>query len=1225
MENRRILNRIIFINIANTDYSSIEIAGNTCFVGTNNMGKTTLQRSILFFYSANTRGLGIASSQKTFEDYYFQYPNSYIIYEIATEEGMFHVMVYRNNKLFYRFVESAFVQDHYIVDSVALLPKAVLARFNEHKVNYSDQIETFERYRNIIYGADPDKRYKKFALMKGNANYHNIPLAITSIFLSSESVIRAEFVKECIANSISTKHTNIELKTVERQLRQFTERYQDIETFFRKENAQRGDLIKDNFTQIRNLKNQQRTLAASLGGALKYAEEQKGVLSGEATEKRSAMDALEQAFREKEIGYQERNKEANQDIGALKSKLREVDKKQKDYEQRGIAALQKKFDEKPQLMLELQARETEYATLTAGFSDVEQQYRTLFDALENERREFENVLGSQGLKLDRKYQEDKSALTDAYRKEESELREKYLAQTDQQRQLLNAKELEKKDAEFREKEIKRKKYFEREIQLLKEQLEEIGKRRVERGSAVSVKNTMVDSLKKDADHIRERNKLTSEQYVTKNKEEVLAIEEKIKAIEAKLSVHQDALFGYLQEHYPDWHSTIGKVVHEDILFNKDLQPKQIKKAQETLYGIQLDLSQVNVQSKTVEEYEQEKTKHLEEIAALNQAFLDFRETQTREEQTRLATLGRKTSQLKNELDTLEYESQQDEEREKQCTLDLHVWQNKGEAQREKDLLEVYGQQDTLKKESATLRETLAGIDARMKQEIESLQQTFNGRLAQCTKAFEEETATLRDQREEKMTAYAERKEKLQKEKTKVLKTKGIDDSRIQNLRTEMDTIRTSLAAIEEQAELINDYRKDKRELFDRADEFRKEREKLEERIRDSEKDFASERQAYQKRKAQLEDDLRIVAESLKKYTTGLEHFEQHFRERALFDRLRHIIEPAPSAYSDAGIVALCSQLLANDTEYHNQFDKFRNNVAEFTGRFRPDNHLSFKINAQAGEAEYERFAAYLQEFYAENKIQTSIAEVAKSHGMLIDAISSKMKALIEHKGRINKMISKMEADFSRASFEGSRLIEYIKLKSEDSENKVLRKLQKIAEFRDQNPFLYGEANLFNQANKAKAEIDRRSVELLNDLQKTIAEENHEEIRVQDLFELRFRIKEGKNDTGWIEKIDKVGSTGTDMLVKAVIYITLLNVFIKESTEKTARNFFVHCIIDEVGQISAQYLKELIRFAEERNICLINGLPNESKLETHYNYTYKFRKDQNGYVKVVPLLTMSIEP
>src|SRR6187402_3864696 len=117
MENNcRILNRIVEINIANVKYTDLELSGNTCFVGTNNFGKTTLQRAILFFYSANTRGLGISSSQKSFEDYYFQFPNSYIIYEIATEDGLFHVMLYRREKIFYRFVDHAFDQDHYIVD-----------------------------------------------------------------------------------------------------------------------------------------------------------------------------------------------------------------------------------------------------------------------------------------------------------------------------------------------------------------------------------------------------------------------------------------------------------------------------------------------------------------------------------------------------------------------------------------------------------------------------------------------------------------------------------------------------------------------------------------------------------------------------------------------------------------------------------------------------------------------------------------------------------------------------------------------------------------------------------------------------------------------------------------------------------------------------------------------------------------------------------------------------
>jgi hypothetical protein len=1189
------------------------------------MGKTTLQRAILFFYSANTRGLGISSSQKSFEDYYFQFPNSYIIYEIATEDGLFHVAVYRNTKIFYRFVDAPFEQEHYIEDSQALVPKVVWARMNEHKIGYSDQIETFERYRNIIYGADPDKKYKKFALMKGNSNYHNIPLAITSIFLSSESVIRSEFVKECIANSISTKHTNIELKTVERQLRQFTERYQDIETFFRKENTQRGDLIKDNFGQIKNLKTRQRTLATELGGALKYAAEQKDLLGQQVQDKRDEMEALIKSFQEQEEAQKEKNKEVNQEIGALKSKLKETDKKAKEYADKGIDALLTRAEQKPQLNITLQARQTEYATLTAGFSDVEQQFKTLFDALENERREVDNAFSAQALRVDKKFQEDSNALKDSFRVDENDLKERFREETDRFRQQLSQLDLSTKDAGFKEKEIRNKKYFEKEISVLREHLQDISKRKVERSSQLSVKNNLIDSLKKEADHIRERNRITSEQFVTRNKEEIVSIEEQIKAIDAKLSVHQQALFGFLQEHYPDWYTTIGKVCNEDILFNKELNPKLIKKSLDTLYGIELDLSNVKVFSKSLEEYEQERSGHLEKIALLNQAFLDFREQQAHEEQGKMASIGKKTANLKNDISQFEYEAGQDEHNEKKYSLDLSEWQSKGEAQREKDLLDVYAVQEELKKKSTSITATTKELQAVLAKDQEKLSRAFTDKLSGLKKQQEEDTAKLQEQKNEKLKDFEERKVKLQKEKSKVLKTKGIDDSRIQKLRTEIDDVNTALIELDKFSELLNDYRKDKRELFDLADDFRKEKEKLEDRLKQSDKEFAGERQTFEKKKLQGEQEVRSLNEVYKKYMDGLEHFERHFKDRALFDRLRHIIEPAPMEHSEAGIVGLCSQLLANDTEYHNQFEKLRNNISEFTGRFRPDNHLSFKINAQAGEGEYERFAAYLQDFYNENKIQTSIAEVAKSHGMLIDAIASKMKALIEHKGRIDKMIHKMETDFSKASFEGSKLIEYIKLKSEDSENKVLRKLQRVSDFRDQNPFLYGEINLFNQSNKAKAEIDKKSVELLNDLQRTISEEKYEEIRVQDLFELRFRIKEGKNDTGWIEKIDKVGSTGTDMLVKAVIYITLLNVFIKESTEKTARNFSVHCIIDEVGQISAPYLKELINFAEERNICLINGLPNESKLETHYNYTYKFRKDQHGYVKVIPLLTMSIEP
>jgi hypothetical protein len=1225
MENKRILNRIIFINIANTDYSCVEIAGNTCFVGTNNMGKTTLQRAILFFYSANTRHLGISASQRTFEEYYFQYPNSYIIYEVATEEGFFHVMVYRNTKLFYRFVDSAFEQECYISDNEALQPKAVLTMLNERKIDYSDQIETFERYRNIIYGADPDKRYKKFALMKGNANYHNIPLAITSIFLSSESVIRAEFVKECIANAIGSRHTTIELKTIERQLRQFTERYHDIETYFRKESAQRSDLIRDNFSSIRQLKVKQKTLATDLGGALKYAVFQKDAISGKVEEKRQALTNLEEEFKLQDEAHKDRYKEAHLEIGALRSKLREADKRLKEYEEKGIADLLREAEDKPRLTLDLQARKNEYATLTAGFSDVEQQFRTLFDALENERKEFEFVLKSQGLQLDKQLQEEKNQLRDGFFKEKEQLHGDQAKEANSVREQNANLQISLRDAKHKEQQLHQQIYFATDVKLLMDSLAGMARKKPELTSLLTIKTSSIDSLKKESDHIVEHNRLTTDQYAKQNQSEIVQSEEDIKRIDERLAAHQTAFFGFLQENYPDWYETIGKVCNEDILFNKELNPQLLKKGADSLYGIKLDLSNVRVISRSVEEYEQERSQLLDRISALHKEFLNFREQQAREEHARLATISKKIAHLKNGITQAQYELDQNDQKARQYELDLHELKRKGEEQREKDLIEVYVIQDSINKEIDANAGRLDLLDGDLEKGMRDSEDRYNEKLVKLNRTYDKEAAKIRDQKEDKIADLDERKGKLQKEKSGVLKKKGIDDSRINNLKKEIESLQEALASIEAFSQIINDYRKDKRELFDRVAEFKEDKQRLEESIKQADKDFQKERDSFKKKHDLINEELKQFSIDLKEYTDGLDHFENHFKDRILYDRLRHQIESVAASKSEPGIIGLCSQLQANDNEYHSQFDKFRDIISEFAGRFRPDNHFNFSINTAGGESEYERFASYLEEFYNENKIQISIAEVAKSHGMLIDAIASKMRALTEFRGRISKMISKMEADFSKASFESSKLIEYVKLKSEDSENKVLRKLQRIAEFREQNPFLYGEANLFNNGTKAKGEIDKRSVELLNDLQKTISEESYEEINVQDLFELRFRIKEGKNDTGWIEKIDKVGSTGTDMLVKAVIYITLLNVFIKESTEKTSRNFKVHCIIDEVGQISAPYLKELIAFADERNICLINGLPNESKLETHYNYTYKFRKDNNGNVKVIPLLTMSVEP
>ncbi len=189
-------------------------------------------------------------------------------------------------------------------------------------------------------------------------------------------------------------------------------------------------------------------------------------------------------------------------------------------------------------------------------------------------------------------------------------------------------------------------------------------------------------------------------------------------------------------------------------------------------------------------------------------------------------------------------------------------------------------------------------------------------------------------------------------------------------------------------------------------------------------------------------------------------------------------------------------------------------------------------------------------------------------------------------------------------------------------------LKRIVDFKEQNDLLIGKSNLFNYEDIRKAEIDKQTIELLNELDEKIKKEGKDQkgndlIQLQDLFDLEFEIKEGKN-TIKSKQISNIGSEGTNILVKSIIYITLLHTFIEDAKSKTSQNFFIHCIIDEVGKLHSTHLKDLIDFAAKRKIYLINGLPNESKIESVYTFTYKIWKLSQEISEIRKVLTVEIE-
>ena len=105
--------------------------------------------------------------------------------------------------------------------------------------------------------------------------------------------------------------------------------------------------------------------------------------------------------------------------------------------------------------------------------------------------------------------------------------------------------------------------------------------------------------------------------------QITEINNKITNIESYINNSKDSFYGWLNENYPDWDKTIGKVIDEkDVLFSTSLNPRLTEKS-ENFYGIEIDLSEANKTVKTVADYELEKKNLNGQVQVLKQSILDL--------------------------------------------------------------------------------------------------------------------------------------------------------------------------------------------------------------------------------------------------------------------------------------------------------------------------------------------------------------------------------------------------------------------------------------------------------------------------------------------------------------------------------------------------------------------------------------------------------------------------
>jgi hypothetical protein len=374
------LNKIIFINSADKSlpYAEVNLDGNVHFIGTQGVGKSTLLRTILFFYNADKTKLGIKAGQKTYDEYYFPYQNSFIVYEVQTDNSAFCVLTFKSQgRVAFRFFDSAYNKENFIDSEGKAFETWDKIRDSFGKnISYTRIISSYEEFRNILYGNNKElqKEFRKYALIESK-QYQNIPRTISNVFLNTK--LDAEFVKETIIKSLNEDEITIDLMTYSQHLRDFENHLNDIKKWTDKnrlgENAleKQADKVSAHYSALKYLEKEKEDLAKKLGWALNNVKEQQPrfqellnaetLKNGKSEEKLNELDGV---FAEKQGKIQKQ-------IGEFSSRIKEISTKRQEYDLLNINQIIERVAKKSDLEREKSNLQEEKNLLSAQFTDLE--------------------------------------------------------------------------------------------------------------------------------------------------------------------------------------------------------------------------------------------------------------------------------------------------------------------------------------------------------------------------------------------------------------------------------------------------------------------------------------------------------------------------------------------------------------------------------------------------------------------------------------------------------------------------------------------------------------------------------------------------------------------------------------------------------------------------------------------------------------------------------------
>ena len=1213
------LNKIIFINSANIPYAEISVDGNVHFTGTQGVGKSTVLRALLFFYNADKHRLGIQQGQKSFDEFYFRQSNSYILYEVMRDNGAYTILVNRyQGRASWRFIDAPYQREWLIADDKQVLSDWVKIRERIDKnVAVSARIESGVMFKDIIFGNTHDHKYTRYALVQ-SSHYQNIPRSIQNVFLNTK--LDADFVKNTIIQSMTEEELPIDLQTYRRLVTDFEREYNEIDCWFRQSRdgnypvRQQALRIAEQGRKIVALDQQLLDVWYMLNHAVAYSEQRIPLLEVEATEVKETIAKEHNRKKELTAEYDKEKDSFNQELGAKKSKLKEIAQAREDFDAMGMDDKLTLADREVAIKQEVTEKQTLLDDLLKTHESIEEKYNIARGKLENAHQAFKNAQKEAYYQKQAILQSERKGLDEERTKNRNRIMDTFDSWRHESDERLGLLQAEQHKADNALKELRQWHPMADEIKQVDEQLQQLNLKEKENAAQQTAVKSQIDKITAEYEMKEKEIKQVSQREQEQQEAERVQARMQIEKIDDLLAHLDGSLYKWLCENADGWEETIGKVVDEErILYAQGLEP-QLEIASDNLFGIRLNLDNIASVHRTPDEYRLEKKYLEEQVQQINRQLTQLPITL----QNEIEKLGKKyavqINPLRQKATLLKVEEEQIPVKRQNLQNHRHKleMEERERIEQEKEIRERSFNETLLRVQSE--KDAREKNEVRNRKDLKELDLSFS----KASKALDEELRIFKESQDTEAAArnqeHVAQKKQLEEQQKAELAGKGVDMNLLEQYRKAIEDLNVLLMRIDKERPIVIKYRDAEQNLFAKEPEIKKTIKDIEQRLSRIRQRYEDKRARIEKKYKEKEEHQRVVLKELEHRREGLNLYHQMVENEHLVPDTYLSDDKMMKTHQDCQ--QLLSQLRGTVNQKRESIDRLKDMVVGFNRNFKPQNAFHFNT-MPVTDNDYLQIAVDLQDFMDNNKIEEFRRRTSEHYKDILGRISTEIGSLIKRRSDVDGVILDINRDFVEKNFAG--VIKSIELRANESSDKLMQLLMSIHDYTVENALSIGELNLFSSGNRD--EVNRKVVDYLKSLSHQLQNEpNRPSVSLGDAFRLQFRVKENDNDTNWVERINNVGSDGTDILVKAMVNIMLINVFKKKAARKNG-DFVVHCMMDEIGRLHPNNIKGILQFANSRNIYLINSSPTSYN---PYDYRYTYLLSKHGVRTIVEKLLKRIK-